>query len=155
MTFEEAITMNISELINPSDQFSIKDAVGVDMSNLNKEFLMHSKYTVYFSAMLAKAKREMNDAKTALDVGYASIDREAREVAKNDKTTKYTETIFENIVTLHAKYQERLKLLHDAEYRVDLLVGAVKAIDRKGEMLIQLGANDRKGMFDPRVNKQQ
>ena len=109
------------------------DEQGLDVEWLRQAELM-AKYTKHSAAM----KRELDDAKEALDVGKARIEKDIRTAPEEYGLAKITENAVQSTILLDGEYQKLSKAFIEAKYEFEIAVGAVRAIDQKKTALENL-----------------
>ena len=129
----------------PKDKLDIKSLVTVDTENLDEEFKQQAGYYAWVSAVYAEAKAVTRQAKNELEVLEAKLSTKARD-------NEYAKTIVEvkQWVIGRPEYQEKLTQLHEAQLYEDILQGAVRSLEQRKDMIVQLGANHRQEL-DPEL----
>jgi len=117
----------------------------IDEKCLDVELLNQPEKVYKYSKLLAEAKQELELAKENLSLVKAEIDLDIRDNPDKYKLQKVTETAITNIILLEEEYKEAQARLNKAMYEVNVLQGAVYAInDRKSslENLVKLHGQD-------------
>jgi len=117
----------------------------IDEEALDVELLNQPERVYKYSKLLAEAKQELELAKENLSLVKAEIDLDIRYNPDKYKLQKVTETAITNIILLEEEYKEAQARLNKAMYEVNVLQGAVYAInDRKSslENLVKLHGQD-------------
>jgi len=117
----------------------------IDEEALDVELLNQPERVYKYSKLLAEAKQELELAKENLSLVKAEIDLDIRDNPDKYKLQKVTETAITNIILLEEEYKEAQARLNKAMYEVNVLQGAVYAInDRKSslENLVKLHGQD-------------
>jgi hypothetical protein len=117
----------------------IRKDLDIDVSNINREMVDHPLALHRWGAKLAKAKRVAAKAKARLQYREAKLDETYRM-----KDEKYTEQQIKMKIRKSKSYRTALAEYNEAEYIVDTLDAAVKALTARTGMLLSLGAVDRK-----------
>lgn len=146
-----------------------KKDMEIDMDNLHIECVAHARMTTDYTDLLAQAILDRDKAKEALEVNEAQLDQAIREAAANRigpdgkvNPEKVTEAVVKNRMVLDLSHQQAVNRLIEAEYVVNVLKGAVKGCDKKGDRLKDLkefylnkyyaesyGLMDAEGKFGP------
>lgn len=115
-----------------------QDEMHIDENMLDMEILDQPELMVKYSTLLAEAKQERDLAKEALDLLKAEIDRDIRNDPDKYELPKITEPVVSGAILMQDEYQEALKILHDANFEVNVLQGVVYAVDARKSALENL-----------------
>jgi hypothetical protein len=112
----------------------------VNGNNLTQEFRTHSLLFYRYYSKKADLERDRDIAKARV--------KEARAVAykkfKSDVTVKHTEKSLEAEIDTDFTVLQAQAALIEAEHAAETMVGAVQSMSAKKDLLIQLGADQRK-----------
>ena len=108
--------------------------VQIDEYNLDREWRVHPEFVLQCGEALAKARRELDEAKEAAELTAAEVDKHIRESA--DK--KPTEREIENRVMAFPSVQEANGRLIEAKYNVFMLEAAKAGLEARGNALANL-----------------
>lgn len=137
------------------------DALVIDRSDLDAEFVEHSERYAYYATLAELADDRADRLKEKLEHLAAVIDHEKRDAAKamqlNDPKFKMTEAMFEHEVKMDPRYQRMLEEFQDARHLAKVLKSAPLAFAHRRDMLLELGRSRMSQLTDPRVlqNRQQ
>lgn len=112
--------------------------VSIDQDALDIEWLDQPKLMMKYTKHEADCKRDLQKAKTDLDLIEADLDKEIRNDPDSFGLSKITETAISNAVKSHAKYKKAQKAVHKCQYKVDIAIAAVRSIYGKKEALENL-----------------
>lgn len=107
----------------------------VDVANLDVEWTKQAKRYKRYADRLADAKLAMNTAKADLDLAAAEVEMQVRRNPVAFHLDKVTDKVIEACVCMHGKYKTALAAHNRARYEVDVLTGAVSALDHKKKAL--------------------
>jgi hypothetical protein len=114
-----------------------KKDIEVDQNNLELECVRHARMTTDYTDFLAQAIFDRDKAKEALEVNEATLDQAIRAAAAT-ANEKVTEAVVKNRMILNSTHQKAIQALIDADYVVNILKGAVKGCDKKGDRITDL-----------------
>jgi hypothetical protein len=109
--------------------------VRIDETALDVECLDQPSLMVKYARLLADAEQRLDEAKEALDLAKAELDKEIRSDPDRFDLTKATETSVANAVIMQPEYTEASNRVIEAKYEAKVLAGVVKAIDARKTML--------------------
>lgn len=121
----------------------IQDEVAIQETTLQHEFMTQSSKYAYWTALLEKVRAYAEAEERELDRVTAELTLATRKVLE-DRKEKYTKDVIESYVKLDSRYQEQCKKLEAREYQVKRLAYIAKVFEQRKDMLIQLGADQRK-----------
>lgn len=107
----------------------------IDPDALDQEWLKQPGLYFEFAEQLADARRKLDRAKSALDVVAADLDKCIREDPQQFDLEKITEAQVTKTVLVQDEYQEALKEVQNANYRVNLIQAMVTALDHRKKAL--------------------
>jgi hypothetical protein len=108
--------------------------VSIDPDALDVEWLRQPMNYMTYAQEAARLDAIMKNAKEAMEVLYAQLDRDTRR--SSDK--KLTEAQVEAAVLTDSRYQEAQATFSDATYEYNICIAAVKAMDHKRAALENL-----------------
>lgn len=114
--------------------------LSIDMDMLDHEWLGQPKLFLKYATKLADAKKDLDVAKSSLDVVEAETNLMIREDPEKHISSKVTETSIKSAVLLHPDYMAAQRRLTKARHRVDVLQAAVTALDQRKKALENLVA---------------
>lgn len=117
---------------------NFKEDVTIDPRALDVEWLEQPKLMLYYSQLLAQARKETDLAKENLDVTKARIDADVRRNPGKYTDGKLTETATVNLVTASDEVREAEREFIDAKENQAILQAAVNAIEAKKSALENL-----------------
>ncbi len=120
-----------------SDALVKFEALNID-SEMNKQASLYS----YYHALMAAAKKRMNDSEAALEQ-YVSHTRAISKRNANAEKLKLTARDLDDIVFSSPEHAELKKDITDKSLIYELLKGLVKALEQKHSMLVQVSSNRR------------
>lgn len=128
----------------------------IDPTNLEEEFLTHSKRYAYYATLAEMAEDRHQRSKEELDRLFADLDHEVREkrdviMAQNPKF-KMTEPMIKNEILSDARYQKKLSEVQTARYLSKVLKNANTAFSHRKDMLMTLGRTSMATITDPRIS---
>lgn len=126
-------------------EVDLKEELAFSEHTLNQATFTHASKYVWWTEVLAHAKRQLSAQDTAMDLLLAQLGNQAREAikAQGDKPTK--DSVNDYIKVL-PEYIEAKHALDWWTTRVFQLQYIVKAWEQRGSALIQAGAQYRKEM---------
>jgi hypothetical protein len=121
------------------------ECIRLDDNSLSEEFMRVANDRYYWSVKLNDAVEDQRRAELALKMARASVSQEMRAKAKlaNEKLTEGT---IDELTTLHPDVVAAAEAEITADVRRMDMLERVRAIDKKGEAAISLGAQKRKEM---------
>ncbi len=109
--------------------------VRIDETALDVECLDQPSLMVKYTRLLADAEQRLDEAKEALDLVKAELDKEIRSDPDRFDLAKATETSVANAVIMQPEYAEASNRMIEAKYEAKVLAGVVRAIDARKTML--------------------
>lgn len=119
----------------------LMEIVKIDENKLIKEYSELPSHIAYWSLELVRNKHQLELARAELERYEASLYMKCR---KEKSKEKLTESTIRSIILMDDKWQELNKQVTQIEYITLLLQSFVKALEKKADMLISLGATKRK-----------
>lgn len=107
----------------------------IDDTALDVECLHQPQLMMRYSRALADAKREVTRLKEQLDIVRAELDKKVRTDPDKYGLDKITESVVTNTIMLDTQYQAAVDDLRDAQYEVNMLIGAVDSVQQRKDML--------------------
>ena len=123
-------------------EFDLDDAVSIDLTNLDREFIRQAKLFARYSTAYEISLKEVSGLKADLDSVSAQVDVFNRKQAA-DSGTKLTEKMAEHAIKGSVEFLRKNEELLCAQQITGLLKQARDAMIQKKDMLIQLGYNQR------------
>jgi len=115
------------------------DFFEIDPNRLDEEWVAQPKLFMKYSMMLADARRQLDIAKSKLEVVKAEVDRDIRRnPIKYGLDGRVTEKSIEALVPLQKKFRKGLAEVHNAKHSVDILYAAVTTLDHRKKGLEKL-----------------
>jgi len=114
----------------------------VDELSVDKALLHHTGVYAFFGAVLAYAKRELDQASNLYEYEEATC-REARRSELLDNGKKATDRALDAYVKTVSSVKEKLRLKEECSYKYHLAKNIVNSLDHQKDMLIQISANKR------------
>lgn len=127
------------------DPAQLKIDSSMNPANLNASFMDQASLLVHYGTLEAQASRQVDDVKLLLENTEAAVDRKIRDEAATTGT-KTTEPQLEKLVARHPKVIAMKKALNEAKQIEKIAKIAVEAFRHRKDMLVQVGANERKEM---------
>ena len=122
--------MNLKE---ESEQITLIDPEALDKECVN----LPNQYRRW-AFLSAEAKRDIAEAKAALDVVEADLALKIREKPSNYGLDKVTEAALKNIITAHGDFQQAQAAVHKVQYKGDMCQSVVWALEHKKRCLTNL-----------------
>lgn len=110
----------------------------IDLNALDVAWVEQPKIYHKYASRLADAKRDAEQAKTAVDVVYSTLDAGIRENPARYGVAKITEPAIKAAVLQHRKYKAAVQASIDAKHAVDVLAAAVSTLEHKKRALENL-----------------
>jgi hypothetical protein len=114
------------------------DFFEIDKNQLDREWVRQPGLYHKYALQLADAKRDFEQAKTAVDLAEASADSDIRERPQKYGIEKVTEAAVKATVAGHKAVKEAIAALHEARHKVDVLQAAVTTLDHRKKALENL-----------------
>ena len=112
--------------------------MAVDESALDVEWLRQPQLMLRYTRHTAEMKRQADQAKEAVDVEAADLDRRIRNKPRAFSLDKPTEAGVRNAIVLQPAYQRATAAYIDAKYEYDMAMAAVRAMDQRKTALENL-----------------
>lgn len=110
----------------------------IDDNALDLEWLGQPTLMVKYIQGQASARREVDRLKEKLNVSKAELDREIRLSPDKYGIEKITESVITSTIIIQDEYKKLVKELIDAQYELQMMQGAVAAIDQRKQALENL-----------------
>lgn len=120
------------------EEHSWQQDVEIDASGLDVEWLRQAKLFMFYAEQAAKARDTVGRLKEAKDVLMAKLAMEIRKSPAVYGLEKVTEGAIQAITLNDKAYAEATTNLADAEFELDILSSAVRALDQKKSALENL-----------------
>lgn len=114
------------------------DFLNIDKGALDEEWLKQPSLVFKYAKKAAQCKLELDEAKTALDLTKAELDKEIREDPEAFDIEKVTNPAVEAAIVAEDDYQEALAEVSKKKYELDVLYAAVNALEHKKRALESL-----------------
>lgn len=112
--------------------------VSINEDALDIEWLIQPKLMLKYTQHEAEMKRNLEEAKSNLDILHADLDKKIRTEPEKFGLDKITETAIKNAIQSTTKFKEAQEEIREAEYEVNMAVAAVRSIYGKKEALENL-----------------
>lgn len=112
--------------------------VNIDPDSLDTEWLDQPRLMLKYTRIEAEAKKDLGDAKARLDIIQADLDKAIRSNPDDFDLPKVTETAISNAIQSTKKYKEAQEEIREAEYHLNMAIGAVRSMYVKKEALENL-----------------
>lgn len=112
--------------------------VEIDKDNLDKECIRLPADYRRYAFLAAEAKRDVQEAKAALDVAEAELSRDIRSNPGKYGLEKVTETALKELVLLQDGFKETQSDLFKAQHRAEMCQAVVWALEHKKRSLTLL-----------------
>ncbi len=109
-----------------------------DPSQLDIEWLEQSRLTMKYTKHQAQKQKEEDEAKEALALADAELDKEIRDDPEGFGISKVTDTVIKNTILLQKFHKESCKDYIESKFENNIAKGAVKSIDSKKTTLENL-----------------
>ncbi len=107
----------------------------IDADRLDLEWMEQPLLLYRYSAQLADARLELDNAKAALDVMEAELENEIRKAPGEYGLVKETEKEIKSVVMRMQPYQNAVRALNKKKHAVDILWAAVNALEHRKKAL--------------------
>jgi len=114
------------------------DFLKIDELRLDKECLRQPELYFQFAEELADAKRDLDEAQTDLKVIEAELALDIRKDPESYKLDKVTEASVAAAIPLQKEYKDQQVIVRKKRHRVDVLTGAIVALEHKKRSLTLL-----------------
>ena len=129
----------------PFDPERFADDRNIDRRDLSNAFANQASLFAHYAEQHAAMMRQEANAKLRMELAHAKAYRAARDAAAVEKV-KMSEAQLEAEVMRNTAYIRAVYAYNEAKSLTALAHGAVEAFKQRRDMLIQLGANERKEM---------
>lgn len=113
------------------DAINYEEDVVIDESMLDVEWLDQPRMMMKYTQYAAEARKRLDEAKEAMDVKYAELDRDIRDNPSDFELEKITETIVQETIKRQEDYKEAVQEWIDAKYEWEMATAAVRAMDQR------------------------
>lgn len=107
----------------------------LDKYRLDEECVSQVKLYATHASQLADAKRELAEAKAAMDVVEAELDLDIRNDNVKYNLPKITEGGVKNVIILNTGFQKARRIVMKKQHKVDILEAAVRTLDHRKSSL--------------------
>ena len=114
------------------------DFFEIDPNELDREWVRQPGLYHKYAVDLADARRDFEQAKTALDIAAADVDSVIRSKPEKFGLEKVTESGVKAAVLSSREYKSATDAVHAARHRVDVLQAAVTTLDHRKKALENL-----------------
>jgi hypothetical protein len=122
------------------DLSRIKEDMSFNVQNLNNAMVEIAALYVHYSQALAKAQMQRDRLETQRDILEAQLDKAVRDKAAVE-SKKITEVQVKQAVLRQPKFIRICQLVNEAAAIVNMLFGAVKGLEMKRDMMVQVNKN--------------
>jgi len=112
--------------------------VGIDITNLEEEFIKHSKAYYLVVTKHAEISRDLDHLAEKIKVLGATLGRDAKNGASST-SKKMTMADIDNLISCNEDIIQMNNDKIDMQYKVNLLQGVLKSLEHKRDMLKLLG----------------
>lgn len=112
--------------------------VSIDEEALDVEWLQQADLTIKYCQLEAKARRKVDQAKEKLDVVEAELYQKICNNPEQYNLPKTTESAIAGAIKMTEEYKEASEAVHEAEYQLNMVQGAVRAVYAKKDALENL-----------------
>lgn len=109
--------------------------LAIDLDRLDEEWVEQPDLYKQWSDELADAKRDLATEEATLDVVRSEVARDIRRDPGIYGFDKLTEPIVKELIPLQKKFKRQQAVVIDTKHAVDVLVGAVKALEHRKKAL--------------------
>ena len=109
--------------------------LSIDENALDVEWNNQSEKYYEVATDLANARQELDAASNELKLVNAELDLDIRSNPAKYGVAKVTEGSIESAITVHPEHQSALLSVRTAKHRVDILTGAVEAMQQRKKAL--------------------
>jgi len=125
-------------------KINLREEIKVNAEDLSKEFAEQSGKYAYWASLEANAEGLVNKLEDERNAMFAVLGEETRATLKEEQPKPPTEAQIKNTVNQDESYQQATSTLRKAELQWKLLKVAKKSFEQRANMLISLGATQRK-----------
>lgn len=140
MTKAEDLLLAIDDITWENYVEIANELTKIDKERLNDELTKCPTMYSYYHGLMVTCKRELDKAKTDLEVCQAILKKETR---NNSKGVKITEKYLESEIISNPEYWKHSECVVKADEKYGLMKALVASLTHKKDMLIQLSANKR------------
>lgn len=115
-----------------------KNFVEIDPLALDREWVNQPRLYLQFASELADANRELDEAKSNLDIVKADLDQNIRSDPEQFGLDKVTEASITSTLLTQPEYKEAMTLLIESRHKREILAAAVAALDHRKKALEKL-----------------
>jgi glycine betaine/choline ABC-type transport system substrate-binding protein len=115
-----------------------ENEIRIDETALDVEWLEQPRLFMKYARNAAQARKRVDEAKEALDVAKAELDKKIRSNPKKYGVEKITENAISNLIIKQDTYKEAMQEFSDARYEADIAQSAVSAFNQRKEALENL-----------------
>jgi hypothetical protein len=127
----------------------------IDEYRLDKEWVGQPNQRKVWGEKHADALLEVDEAKSALEVTKAQIDKAIRENPERFGLKKITETVVANTILTDLECQEVMKRLNEARHKARIIEAAVEALEHRKRALEKLVDLQGRDYFsEPRASEE-
>jgi hypothetical protein len=119
-------------------KMNYEDDIRIDPSALDVEWLGQAELMIKYTRNAAQARMELDQAKQALDIIRAGLDKDIRELPKQYGIEKVTDKAVESTIITLTEYQEAFQEYLDTKYEADMAQGSVQAFQQRKDALQEL-----------------
>lgn len=112
--------------------------IEIDPLALDREWVNQPRLYLQYSEELANAGREMDEAKSNLDITKADLEQQIRSDPDEFGLEKVTESAVNATMLTQPEYKSAMAALIDARHRRDILGAAVSALEHRKKALEKL-----------------
>ena len=109
--------------------------IRIDQNRLDEEWVNQPSLYFRYAAKLASARREVDEAKSDLELTRAEVDQSIRSSPGSYGLSKVTEKAIESVIPTVEDYRKALDAFHLARHTADVLDAAVRALDHRKQAL--------------------
>lgn len=115
-----------------------KDVLNIDPNALDSEWIRQPNLYFQWSAKLAEAQSDRDQAKGEIDLVYSELDRKIRENPDTFGITKVTEHAIKACIPGRKRYKQALAKYNELRDRANVYQALVNALDHKKKALESL-----------------
>jgi hypothetical protein len=112
--------------------------IHIDSEALDVEFLEQPRLMLKYSKNEAEMQKNLDEAKEALELVKAELDKKIREKPERYQIEKVTETVIANTVIMQEAYKEASTAYVEAKFELNVAKGAVDAFEHRKSALENL-----------------
>lgn len=112
--------------------------IEIDQNALDQEWIAQPVLYMRYAELEAEARRTMDEEKVRSDVVRAKLDAKIRENPEDYGISKVTEGSILSAIQQDEDYLESQTALRTAKYQLDMISGAVRALDHRRKALENL-----------------